>query len=568
MTKNNAFKFSVCMDFPDDLIYTSFDEKHLLKMFNLFKSWGVERIYWMYYSYHDKLFSNLPQHRIISKNWEITYKNIGEFLPAAVKIAHKCGLELYALYKPNDLALNFTSPANTRESRIYGRMDSIGGRIYWASEGLVRLQKMRLERKMTDVPSDIDKRIIKKIRLLSNSSASTRVKKETLQIFTSEDNNTYKKYRPPFSILESIEGNKRVVTIDNLNIKSKYFSINTPHRDNDAFRRLVVYFSGHESFRNNLADLVEVYDARGEKLPFTYGLLSRKDYYDGFNSYCDTFSKEGDVIKRGYMFDWDNSANYSGFLKKTIYAVDNNRGYLAFAKGKEKYVTGVLSPAYNEVQAYWLKNIKECLEAGVDGVDLRSCTHTRSFEWENYGFERPVVKEYQRRYKINILKESFNREKQEDIIAEYYTDFFRKAAKLIRGAGKKVQLHLDEGFGRENKEIPFAHGRKWEWQKWIKEGLCDELTLKGMWPDNEHIEMINKLSSKKNIPLHSCPGLSVIPTDKGFFSRLKKRLTNYKGMVNGYILYESAGLMKTVKNGKIKILSPVLLKKIREFIRK
>ncbi len=40
-----------------------------------------------------------------------------------------------------------------------------------------------------------------------------------------------------------------------------------------------------------------------------------------------------------------------------------------------------------------------CADAGggVDGVDLRVGNHNRSMEWENYGFEPPVLDECRRR---------------------------------------------------------------------------------------------------------------------------------------------------------------------------
>jgi hypothetical protein len=567
MSGRKKFGFFVAVDFPDDLANATFDEKMLLKMFSVFSSWGVSRIYWIHTPYAEGFFANLPNNKKLSDNFEATYRNIGDFLTAAVRTAHACGMALYAVYKPNDLAIDFSSPFGTEEAATHGKMDSLSGRVYRASEGLVRLQRMRLQRKMTDVPAGIDSRVVKKIRLVSNRPGLTRLKKEALQIRTSDNNNFYEEYRLPFSLSESNDGNKRVITIDNLRVGSRYLSINTPYRDNRHPPGLSIGLSGGESCVNTLAELVEIYDSDGHALPFTYGLISRGDCYAGFN----TGARETE--RNGYMFNWDNSAVFSGFLKTAwdgstlLYAVDNNRGYIALAKGKEKYVTGVLSPAYSAVRAYWLKNIKECLVAGVDGVDIRGNTHSRNFEWESYGFERPVVREYMRRYKTNILREKFCREKQEDIIAERYTDFIREAARLVRGAGKKIQLHVGPDLGY--KTCPFSCGRKWEWQKWIKEGLCDELTLKDMWPDFESVGTVCELSSKYDIPVYSCPWLSALPKGREFPRKLQRSLAVCKerGSVSGFILYESAAVVRAEKSGGIKILSPSLsriLKKIPE----
>ncbi len=70
---------------------------------------------------------------------------------------------------------------------------------------------------------------------------------------------------------------------------------------------------------------------------------------------------------------------------------------LAVARGRNEYLVGPIEFAYPQVQAFLLKLIEQSLDSGVDGVDIRQSTHTESLDWENYGFNDPLVQAYRER---------------------------------------------------------------------------------------------------------------------------------------------------------------------------
>jgi hypothetical protein len=503
------------------------------------------------YKYNEGFFDFSP-YCGLKNNADITYGNLGEFLPAAVEAAHKCGIEIYAVYKPFDHAINLTFPFNSNAALKYGKIATLSGESGWAVNGLVKLQDKRIKRRMDEVPAGIEERVVSKIKLYADSSKPTRITRDNLTILVSDDNGAYRKYTEDFDFTDKLEKGKRVITLDKLSIGNRFFSICTPFKDDNG------------TFKNTLDKLAEIYDTNGESIPFTYGMISRKDRNGVFS-----LKTSPEITLEGYEFDVFNRKIVTMHGDSLECIIDNSAGYIAFVKGKEEYLTGALSPVYEEVHAYWLRHIEECLEAGVDGVDLRIANHNRTLEWDRYGFEGPVIEEYKRIHGVDITKEAFDRKKQLDIIAGCYTDFYRKASRLIRDAGKKVQLHIGTpALGRG--KHPYM-GLYWEWEKWIEEGLADEITLKGVWPDDkEYTDMGYKLSSKHNMPIYACPYLNdltrVSSKDK-FENSLRNGLAASvaERKQNGFILYEAASVIRTEKDGKIEILFPGLPQIMKEF---
>ena len=98
--------------------------------------------------------------------------------------------------------------------------------------------------------------------------------------------------------------------------------------------------------------------------------------------------------------DVSNSA--AEFKNVLTYADDVRDGVIAFAKGRNRYLSGSLCEGDPEVEAYWLDWVSDCIEAGVDGLDVRiSCHSSWTDSPDIYGFNLPVTEEYARRYGVN-----------------------------------------------------------------------------------------------------------------------------------------------------------------------
>lgn len=537
------FRLSVCVDFLDELLDRAFTEKDINALFRAFKSWGMTRIYWVYTHRHDNGYLSALPWAGIAENYNQTYDAIGELLPAVVKIARDLDLEIYAVYKPFDLAHNYSFPFGSLGASKFGKgISAIGGDVYSGCRDLGKLADFRSACRWDDIPADINNRRIQRIRLVSCDASDTRITKDNFSISVSSDNGSYTVYPQSFSFYNTVENGFRILTIDGLNIASPFLALHTTFKDNFG------------TFSNRLDKLVELYDEQGRQLPFTYGLYARADRFDEASHappLWDMYPMEG------YDFNIPSSKvmvpDGSG-----RHILDNIRGYLALAKGKERYVVGTLSPAYDATHDLWLRHIQECLDAGVDGVDIRVENHNRALFWEEYGFEAPVVEAYRRLYGKDKEPINFDREKQASILANAYTDFYRKASNLIRGSGKRVQLHIGPG------TMGNLRALKWDWKTWLQESLADEITLKEADPGGS--PLFDRISQIGNLPpIHTCPWLCTAPPDRHWwkeFSQLLERAVK-DGREAGFILYESAYFVRVDDGGRISLLKPAAIESLR-----
>ena len=512
-TNNKDYLFAFTTDFSDDLIKNWFDRDRMRKLLTFFqKEWGMKRAYWIrkgkhgtgLYFYPEKdpdasktngstkisgyksTISNLGPIGIIGYNEKRTYENVGELLPAFVEIAHELGMECYAVYKPFDLGYRWhLLPYNSPEAEKYGKLDCLSGKIHLAADVLVRLQDKRLQRHPADMPKDLDSKVIATIKITADHDRQPPWDKEELRIMISDDNYTYRPYKKDYVFRHDIVQGNRVVFLENLEIKSPYLALESLLPDDDS----------GGSFGTTLDKMIKIYDTQGKPIPFTYGL----DMY--INSPLD-MSKNVSTSVYGFIFDEANPAKFDGYLNTARYGINRRRHRTGIAKGKEKNIPAALSPAYPEVRACWLNHIQECLDAGVDGVDIRTANHNKSFEWERYGFEPPVVAEYKKRYGVDITKEPFDDQKRREILGDFYTEFIRDAGRLIRSHNKKMQVHIGR-FVMPRAQYCRYMNIHWQWEQWIDQGLVDEVTMmdrslvhQARW------ERIAEHSTKKNIPVY------------------------------------------------------------------
>lgn len=534
--KKHAYQLFVCVDFPDDLVNAPFDEQMLDKLFRIYRDWGVSRIYWMYTLRHAEHLWAHPPSGELDQHMRSTRAQLGEFLPGAVRAAHRLGLELYAVCKPLDLGINwFTHPFGTAPARREGRLNTLSGAMFVVADGVVKLQNLRSARNPADLAPTAG-RPVAAIRLTARGPHPGIIPKNRLTLLVSRDNRRYIPYDQPYRFRTDRRRHQHVIVLDKLHITWPYIAL----RCSNAQPR--------SAFSNTLERLVTLADERGEPLPFTYGLTARA----ALQGHPET--------DQGYLFDWDGGATREQHLRTTTYAVDNPRGTMAMARGKEPYIAGALSPAYPRVRAYWLKHVRECLAAGVDGVDIRAGNHNRCLEWEAYGFEPPVVKAYKQKHGIDITKESGDRQKQRDLIGAYYTEYCRQASRLIRAAGKKVQMHI----GRQ--EVEGAMNLTFEWEKWIQEGLMDEITLMVDYPSRCH-RQVARLSESRKIPVYFRKYMKAVTRRPRWQRMLREYLASSKKLgQQGFILYESAFVTRARADGTIQVLYPDIPHIIRRAI--
>ena len=155
--------------------------------------------------------------------------------------------------------------------------------------------------------------------------------------------------------------------------------------------------------------------------------------------------------------------------------VYNHPEYQMVDRSGKRYHCGNLEWAYPEARQYWVNEVKLILEKyDVDGIHVNTRTEGPSPEHaDQFGFNEPVVKEYERRYGVNILEEDFDLEKWRSLRGEYFTQLLRELSQVIHAKGKIFSLGTSAG-----DYIGYPLGNmKLEWRKWISEKLIDWLNL-------------------------------------------------------------------------------------------
>src|SRR5262249_46085303 len=126
------------------------------------------------------------------------------------------------------------------------------------------------------------------------------------------------------------------------------------------------------------------------------------------------------------------SAIFPGYdFIRESWSFDSRDGILAIARGKDSGPIAVLSPSFPETPEWWLSWLRECFEAGADGIELRVRNHNHDFAWAEYGFERPVRDEFLKRHGVDIWEtDDFDKAAWRRLRGEAYTEFCREAKKL------------------------------------------------------------------------------------------------------------------------------------------
>ncbi len=145
---------------------------------------------------------------------------------------------------------------------------------------------------------------------------------------------------------------------------------------------------------------------------------------------------------------------------------------------------------YPEVRKEWLRRYEEFFKEGgefsiYDGVIFY--TYVENFYpryTDQYMFSDIAVKDFKKRYGVDVLTQPFDIQKYQEMRGEYITQYLREMRQLFNKYGKKLAFYIDA------KEPDIA--MRWpcypgilvpgsvtmDWRQWIKEGLVDEIALR------------------------------------------------------------------------------------------
>ncbi|MFT4689910.1 MAG: hypothetical protein ACI9OD_002122 [Limisphaerales bacterium] len=529
--KTDGFHLSVLVDFVDDALETHYTPAKLDRMMELFRDMGIRRVYWVHLGgAREGMFwsgrgSNDASRRTITSL-------DGMPITGAVRSARKAGLEIYGYLKPYEGGMSYSLPAGSPQAAESPGPSRLGGPVACATRFVREHPELRIRRRMTDLPDGVATVPIRRLRLIKNDDAPTRIREKHLEIWVSPDNFRYQRKEVEFDLqdsIESIAGKRvRVLQLDGLNLNDNYVLVTTNLRDEDG------------SFANHATRLIKAQGPAGQELPISVA-----------TEYC-VWKPNRNFRNYGLEFDTGGFRAKNSFLD--VDSSSGNRGFIAFCRGRNEYSPGALCEAYPQVRQHWLSLVQECLDAGVDGIDFRvQCHSTWTDEPFAYGYNEPIVREYRRRHGADIPISQFDTDLLAELRGGYFTGFLRNAATLIRGHGKRMQVHVNLDLASpefSHRINPFTYPRniKFDWHRWLTEGITDEVTfrslvlrpteLKTHAPSRRMIET----AERSGLPLHFNRYLTQAGAN---FEDLKKEIEVIRddGRFKSFILYEGKRLI-------------------------
>ena len=162
------------------------------------------------------------------------------------------------------------------------------------------------------------------------------------------------------------------------------------------------------------------------------------------------------------------------YASQSVFTLEHPE-YLEVDRSQSRLHYGVLCYAYPEARTYRLRVLDSLLgDYDFDGLFL--CTRSQSEpanHGDQYGFNAPVVDEFERRYGIDILKQDFPQEEWRRLRGEHLTQLLREVRELTNRRG----ISLSVGIPRGDYLGPPVGNLFLDWQTWISEGLIDELCI-------------------------------------------------------------------------------------------
>lgn len=476
--RGSSFLLSATVDFPDDVRKGAYTHEALDDMMAHLKRLGVRRVNWIYYGDldQDSYWAGGAFYR--NRYGPETLDRIGEPLAAAVQAAHKNDLEIHGVVKPYDIGGSGSFPEGSAES-AKSITRRIGGTVQFLVPFLERYPHTLIQRRPYKAPPGLSTLPIKKIRLLKRDASPTRIRKENLQIWTSDSNYRYERKRVDFTLKEAMEpapkevrdsydalvtskgAPVRTLTLEGLDLTDRYVVITTDFTDVTG------------DFTNTALGMLEAYGLGPEPIPVV--VASRSAMWDAPRDFR-SHGLEFDSGFGHYLGDLD--ANNTTEKENIRWRSASDDGVIAFSRGKNETLASAPCEAYPEVIKLWSGWIDKTLQTGVDGLSVRLNSHGGCNDEPNeYGFNEPLLEEYRQRYGVDALEDDAVLDRLPRLRGEHVTAFLRDTAAKVRRAGKKMQIHMHPDAFRPN---PSPRDRYWsltninyDWKAWLGEGLAD-----------------------------------------------------------------------------------------------
>jgi len=198
-------------------------------------------------------------------------------------------------------------------------------------------------------------------------------------------------------------------------------------------------------------------------------------------------------------------------------------------KDGKTYFPGLISYAWPEARAFRVAQAKELLDLGADGIHCSTSAHCRHLrnvhEIDYYGYEKPVVDEYKKRYKVDIrTAPDFDREAWHNIKGDMMDLLYADLARVCHRRGKELWIGLQigkhtimpsDGYFGTNVVVRYSN----HWKKLVDKGIADAFVL----GDYEQMSL-----GKSNVYWSSKPDI-VVRGHEDLFSWAAREYSPYCG---------------------------------------
>jgi hypothetical protein len=459
-----AADLCVTYDWPDEMVGGPYTPDVLRHEFAFLRDHGVSRVYWLDYpsrhQHGDYIGSKTVAHR--ADNHRRTHEAFGgDVMPAACTLAHDLGLHFLTICKPYDLN-DFVSIHRDRPD-------------LWFQRNPAWMQPWQ----PSDTPFDV--------ALYADNDAPLAFDPGSIAVWTSDDNNAYRRLdgidvstdaveRPRYRLTPAgktaVEDTEHVsrITLRGLSSSARYFAVHFP----DAAEPGV--FGNQEFLLAETALPVE---------------LAR-------------FPRAGGFREHGFAFETDTHAavwsHQSEFVAKRRHFPSGSA--IGLRLGHDPGMPQMLDPGHAEVRDFWLKLwIDRAIAAGCDGVDVRIAHHHLCTDWPAFAYADPVLAAFRDRFGREPEPSADDTLAIQGIRGEFHTAFLREAGQRLHAAGKLLEAHVEARM-RVPSDVTAYTGIRWDWTRWIEEGLIDGINLKYLGPANPVVqEELLPRARKAGIPI-------------------------------------------------------------------
>lgn len=572
-TKNKEFYLSALIDFPDDAGENPYNYESFSRMLEKLADCKVKRLYWQWYGdARDGYYWDNKTPDPAYRNMEKTARDMPDFNRFAVDTAHKLGMDTVGIMRPLESGTSGIYSDFYPEVRQSGVVPCTGGYITNPNRFLAAHPQARIKRRIYDIDEEAEKKNICTIEIRKQNAAPTRIRKENIELYVSDNNANYRKYTGEFDFTittarakedvivcaNSSQGRygRRTLThkgdvvtairLSGLNLKEPYVAVvcscGMPYDDEDMDAR----------FENTLMAAMHCYSDDGAKIPICVG-------------------NKANVWEDPEHRDWRECGLYfdHGFGEYFAFRFDpeNKEGVYAVCRGKSRYTHAAMCECDPAVQDYWFEMLNRCIDDGFDMISHRTENHSLMMDEPfAYGYNDSIKERYWERYgkcdesRMDIAKIA-------KIRGDMFSELFIEGAKRVRASGRKVAVQLNSEMLRNplplERRFAYPMNVEWQWERWLDEIQPDEITFRTFKMSPEFVlrdpQCLNLLQKAQAT---GAPITYERYCVLGDFAKEYKMIRD-SGLFSSITLYEVASVIKSDGNGGIIEKEPELLSALK-----